>query len=63
MIQDDSIPRDYSLASISSSVASQQDEYYQSADHAESTLRNMQTYLDSRQLCDVVLVAGNDGKK
>lgn len=62
LLNEGGITRDYSLASLASG-SSQQEEYFQCPDHAESTLRNMQTYLDNRALCDVVLVAGNGGKK
>lgn len=55
------LPRDFSLVSITSSAS--QDEYFKSRDHAESTLKRMQNYLDSQQLCDVVLIAGMDGKR
>lgn len=70
---DETLSRDFSLASIASSTSqqdeyyasstSQQDEYYQCPDHAENTLRNMRTYFDNRQLCDVTLIAGLDGKR
>lgn len=63
LLNDETISRDFSLASITSSSTSQQDEFFQCPDHAETILRNMQTYLDNRQLCDVVLIAGIDGKK
>lgn len=62
MLVDDSLlPRDFSLVSITSSSGSQ-DEFV-SADHAQSTLRRMQNYLDNQQLCDVILIAGIDGRK
>lgn len=63
LLNDETISRDFSLASITSSSTSQQDEFFVCADHAGNTLRNMQTYLDNQQLCDVVLVSGIDGKK
>lgn len=64
LLNDETLSRDFSLASITTtSSTSQQDEFFQCADHAETMLRNMQTYLDNRQLCDVILIAGIDGKK
>lgn len=68
MLTDDSslLARDFSLTSIasaSSTSASSQDEFFKSSDHAECTLRRMQNYLDNNQLCDVILVAGIDGRK
>lgn len=60
---DDTLSRDFSLASIASSGASQQDEYYHCADHADTTMRNMQAYLENKQLCDVILIAGIDDKR
>lgn len=69
----ETLSRDFSLASFTSSTSqpdeyfvsssSQQDEYFQSDDHAENTLRNIRTYFDNRQLCDVTLIAGIDGKR
>ncbi|XP_075692842.1 kelch-like protein 4 [Rhinoderma darwinii] len=35
------------------------DEYYQSSNHAELTFRKMESYLQQKQLCDVLLIAGN----
>lgn len=61
LLADEPLPRDYSLVSITSS--SSQDEYFKCVDHAESTLKRMQNYLDNQQLCDVVLIAGIDGKR
>lgn len=61
-LNEDTISRNYSLSSLTSSN-SQQEEYFQCPDHAETTLRNMQTHLDNRALCDVVLIAGIDGKR
>lgn len=64
LLNDESISRDYSLASLTSAGSgNQQEEYFQCPDHAETTLRNMQTYLDNRSLCDVVLIAGVDSKR
>ncbi|XP_063794453.1 kelch-like protein 4 [Pseudophryne corroboree] len=35
------------------------DEYFQSMNHAEQTFRKMEIYLQQKQLCDVLLIAGN----
>ncbi|KAM4695700.1 kelch-like protein 4 [Rhinophrynus dorsalis] len=35
------------------------DEYFQSINHAEQTFRKMENYLQQKQLCDVLLIAGN----
>lgn len=35
------------------------DEYFQSLNHAEQTFRKMESYLQQKQLCDVLLIAGN----
>ncbi|XP_018426752.1 PREDICTED: kelch-like protein 4, partial [Nanorana parkeri] len=35
------------------------DEYFQSLNHAEQTFRKMENYLQQKQLCDVLLIAGN----
>lgn len=63
LLNDETISRDYSLASIASSSVSQQDEYFHCPEHSEIALRNMHTYLDNQQLCDVILIAGIDGKR
>lgn len=63
LLTDDSLPRDYSLVSITSTGSQQSDEYFKSRDHAEILLRKMQNYLDNEQLCDVTLVAGINGKR
>lgn len=55
------LPRDFSLVSITSSAS--QDEYFKSRDHAAVIMQNLQDYLDNQQLCDVVLIAGMDGKR
>ncbi|KAE8584557.1 hypothetical protein XENTR_v10021014 [Xenopus tropicalis] len=39
--------------------ASGSDEYFQSLNHAEQTFRKMENYLQQKQLCDVLLIAGN----
>ncbi|XP_023991444.1 kelch-like protein 4 isoform X2 [Salvelinus sp. IW2-2015] len=35
------------------------DEFFQATNHAEQTFRKMETYLQHKQLCDVVLIAGD----
>ncbi|XP_077142614.1 kelch-like protein 4 isoform X2 [Ranitomeya variabilis] len=35
------------------------DEYFHSLNHAEQTFRKMESYLQQKQLCDVLLIAGN----
>ncbi|KAM4664324.1 kelch-like protein 4 [Discoglossus pictus] len=35
------------------------DEYFQSINHAEQTFRKMENYLQQKQLCDVLLIAGD----
>lgn len=35
------------------------DEYFRSANHAEQTFRKMEHYLQQKQLCDVLLIAGD----
>lgn len=64
LVEDSVLSRDFSLVSITSSTGSgSQDEFVKCADHAQSTLRQMQNYLDNQQLCDVILIAGIDGRK
>lgn len=62
---DSLLPRDFSLASITSSSAgsASQDEFFKCRDHAETTLRRMHSAFQLNQLNDVILVAGIDGKK
>ncbi|KAH8356643.1 hypothetical protein KR084_010975 [Drosophila pseudotakahashii] len=57
----ESLSRDYSLGSLNS--AGSQDEFFRCRDHADNILKRMQLYVDSQQLCDVVLIAGIDGKR
>lgn len=61
ILTEDSLPRDFSLVSINSTGS--QDECFKSHDHAECLLKRMQNYLENKQLCDVVLIAGIDGKR
>lgn len=35
------------------------DEFFQALNHAEQTFKKMENYLRHKQLCDVVLVAGD----
>ncbi|XP_055696149.1 kelch-like protein 5 [Lutzomyia longipalpis] len=55
------LPRDFSLVSLAST--SSQDENFCSREHADCTLKRMQFYLENQKLCDVVLIAGVDGKR
>lgn len=57
----ESFSRDFSLGSLNSAVS--QDEFFRCTDHAESVLKRMQLYLENHQLCDVVLIAGIDGRR
>ena len=61
---DDSITRDFSLVSlVSAGSAGSVDEFFSSHDHPQITLKRMQSCLENRELCDVVLVSGVDNKK
>ncbi|ETN60318.1 actin binding protein [Anopheles darlingi] len=51
----------FSLASLNSSVS--QDEYFRCQGHSDLVLKRMQDYLQSDKLCDVVLIAGVDGRR
>ncbi|XP_037938704.1 kelch-like protein 5 isoform X2 [Teleopsis dalmanni] len=57
----ESLTRDYSIGSLMSAVS--QDEYFRCREHAESILKRMFVHLENQQLCDVVLIAGVDGKR
>lgn len=64
MLTDETIPRDFSLASLASaSTISQQDEYFHNENHSIAALHHMHTFLDNRQLCDVTLISGIDKKR
>lgn len=64
ILTDETIPRDFSIASLTSAGAiSQQDESYQCSDHASTILNNMHSYLHNQQLCDVILISGVDKKR
>lgn len=51
----------FSLASLNSSVS--QDEFFRCREHSELVLKRMQEYLQNEKLCDVILIAGIDGKR
>ncbi|XP_017777379.1 PREDICTED: kelch-like protein 5 [Nicrophorus vespilloides] len=58
----DNIPRDFSRLSLFSSTSSaSQDEQFCSKGHAEHSLSSMRHFLQDEKLCDVVLVAGENG--
>lgn len=57
-----SLYRDPSFASLGTS-SSGQDEFFSCLEHAENALKQMETYFENQQLCDVVLIAGVDGKR
>lgn len=63
-VQDSTISlyRDPSFASLGTS-SSGQDEFFSCLEHAETALKQMETYFENQQLCDVVLIAGVDGKR
>ena len=56
-------PRTSNSSQTLSSCASMEpcvpEEMFQALSHAEHTFRRMETYLRTRQLCDVVLIAGD----
>lgn len=62
LIAEDSLTRDFSMVSLTS-TSSSQEKFFCCRDHAESILKRMQSYLENQQLCDVVLIAGIDGKR
>ncbi len=35
------------------------EEYFHSTNHAEQTFRKMKNYLEQKQLCDVLLIVGD----
>ncbi|TRZ06021.1 hypothetical protein HGM15179_021086, partial [Zosterops borbonicus] len=58
---DQKIPA-HRLSTTSSSFGmstSGSDEYFQSTNHVEQTFRKMENYLQQKQLCDVVLIPGD----
>lgn len=60
----ENLPRDMSRLSLFSSASnSSQDEQFRCEGHAEQSLNCMKHYLQMGKLCDVILVAGGNGKK
>ncbi|XP_044757483.1 kelch-like protein 5 [Coccinella septempunctata] len=58
------LPRDTSRFSLfSAGSTTSQEEPYKFVGHAEQSLSCMQSYLQSGKLCDVTLIAGNNGKR
>ncbi|XP_018327900.1 kelch-like protein 5 [Agrilus planipennis] len=58
------LPRDFSRLSLFSTTSTtSQDEQFRSEGHAEHSLSCMQHYLQAGKLCDVVLIAGNNGRR
>ncbi|KAI3351704.1 hypothetical protein L3Q82_020534, partial [Scortum barcoo] len=47
------------LSSFSRMNTNSSDEFFQATNHAEQTFRKMETYLQHKQLCDVLLIAGD----
>lgn len=61
---DGSLSRDMSQLSLFSTGSStSQDEYFRCPGHAEHSLQCMRSYLQAGQLCDVVLIAGTNGRR
>ncbi|KAL1502542.1 hypothetical protein ABEB36_007670 [Hypothenemus hampei] len=62
---DPNIPRDFSRLSLFSSGTSSttQDEHFNCVGHAEHSLFCMKKYLQIGKLCDVVLIAGQNGQR
>ncbi|XP_023653290.1 kelch-like protein 4 isoform X1 [Paramormyrops kingsleyae] len=48
-----------SLSSYTKMSSHCSDEYFQAMNHAEQTFRKMENYLQHKQLCDVLLIAGD----
>ncbi|XP_018589038.1 kelch-like protein 4 isoform X3 [Scleropages formosus] len=48
-----------SLSSYSKMSSHSSDEFFQAMNHAEQTFRKMENYLQHKQLCDVLLIAGD----
>ncbi|KRT79136.1 BTB And C-terminal Kelch domain containing protein [Oryctes borbonicus] len=60
----ENLPRDFSRLSLFSSTSStSQEEQFRCEGHAEHSLSCMKHYLQTEKLCDVVLIAGNNGKR
>lgn len=61
---DGSLSRDMSQLSLFSTGSStSQDECFRCPGHAELSLQCMRSYLQAGQLCDVVLIAGTNGRR
>lgn len=62
---ENNLPRDFSRLSLFSagSTTSSQDEHFRCEGHAEHSLSCMKNYLQAGKLCDVTLIAGNNGKR
>ncbi|XP_050316282.1 kelch-like protein 5 isoform X1 [Anthonomus grandis grandis] len=61
---DPNLPRDFSRLSLfSSGSTTSQDEHFNCVGHAEHSLLCMKKYLQAGKLCDVVLIAGQNGQR
>lgn len=61
---DGSLSRDMSQLSLfSTGSTTSQDECFRCPGHAELSLLCMRSYLQAGQLCDVVLIAGTNGRR
>lgn len=49
----------HTLSSCQTMEPCTSDEFFQALNHAEQTFKKMENYLRHKQLCDVVLVAGD----
>lgn len=58
-----SLYRDPSFTSLGTSSSSGQDEFFSCLEHADHALKQMEKYFENQLLCDVVLIAGLDGKR
>lgn len=47
------------LSNLSRMNTNSSDEFFQATNHAEQTFRKMETYLQHKQLCDVLLIVGD----
>lgn len=61
---EESLSRDMSQLSLfSTGSGTSQDECFRCPGHAEQSLQSMRSYLQAGQLCDVVLIAGGNGRR
>lgn len=61
---DNNLPRDFSRLSLfSAGSTTSQDEHFRCEGHAEHSLSCMKNYLQAGKLCDITLIAGNNGKR